>query len=66
MTKRYSFWYSEVQTFKGYFNAENEQEANEMLKLVNTGDISLDDLSGFQTKIKEYELIAEQAEWENN
>ena len=66
MTKRYSFWYSEVQTFKGYFNAENEQEANEMLKLLNTGDISLDDLSGFQTKIKEYELIAEQAEWENN
>jgi hypothetical protein len=66
MAKRYSFWYSEVQTYKGYFNAENEDEANEMLKLVNTGDISLEDLSGFQTKIKEYELIAEQAEWENN
>jgi hypothetical protein len=66
MTKRYSFWYSQVETFKGYFTAENQQEADEMLKLLNTGDISLDDLSGFQSKTKEYELIAEQAEWENN
>ena len=64
MTKRYSFWYSEVQTFKGYFNAENQQEADEMLKLLNDGDISLEDLSGFQTKTKEYELIAEPAELE--
>lgn len=64
MTKRYSFWYSEVQTHKGYFNAENEDEANEMLKLVNAGDISLEDLSGFMSKIKEYELITEPAEFE--
>jgi len=64
MAKKYSFWYSEVQTFKGYFNAENQQEADEMLKLVNNGDISLEDLSGFQTKTKEYELIAEPAELE--
>jgi hypothetical protein len=66
MAKKYSFWYSEVQTNKGYFVAENEQEANEMLKLVNDGDISLDDLSGFHSKSKEFELIAEPAEWVSN
>jgi hypothetical protein len=66
MAKKYSFWYSEVQTFKGYFVAENQQEADEMLKLVNAGDIGLDDLSGFHSKTKEYELIAEPAEWVSN
>jgi hypothetical protein len=66
MTKKYSFWYSEVQTFKGYFTAENQEQADEMLKLLNNGDIGLEDLSGFQTKAEEYELIAEPAELEEN
>lgn len=66
MAKKYSFWYSEVNTFKGYFVAEDENEANEMLKLVNNGDISLEDLSGFHSKSEEYELIAEPAEWVSN
>ena len=64
MTKRYSFWYSEVDTFKGYFNAENIEEADEMLKLLNNGDISLEDLSNFTNVSKDYELIAEPAELE--
>jgi hypothetical protein len=64
MTKRYSFWYSEVDTFKGYFNAENIEQADEMLKLLNNGDIGLEDLSNFTRVSKDYELIAEQAELE--
>jgi hypothetical protein len=64
MTKRYSFWYSQVETFKGYFTAENQEQADEMLKLLNDGDISLEDLNGFQASAKDYELIAEQAELE--
>jgi hypothetical protein len=64
MTKRYSFWYSQIETFKGYFTAENQEAADEMLKLLNDGDISLDDLENFLATAKDYELIAEQAELE--
>lgn len=63
-TKTYSFWYSEVFSHRGYFKADSIQEADEMLRLVNNGDISLNDLPAFKSKGVEYELVTEQAETE--
>jgi hypothetical protein len=61
-TKIYSFWYSEVFSHRGYFKADSIQEADEMLRLLNAGDIGLDDLPSFRSKGVEHELVAEQAE----
>lgn len=61
-TKIYSFWYSEVFSHRGYFKADSVQEADEMLRLINSGDISLEDLPSFKSKGVEYELVTEQAE----
>lgn len=65
-TKNYSFWYSEVFSHKGYFKADSIQEADEMLRLLNAGDIGLDDLPSFKRKGVEYELVSEQAEPEQS
>lgn len=65
-TKNYSFWYSEVFSHRGYFKADSIQEADEMLRLLNAGDIGLDDLPSFKSKGVEYELVTEQAEPEQS
>jgi hypothetical protein len=59
---KYSFWYSDIFTHKGYFTADSLQEADEMIRMVNAGEISLEDLTGFDSKVMNYELIAEPAE----
>jgi hypothetical protein len=65
MSNTYSFWYSEVFTHKGYFKADSLQEADEMLRMVNNGDIGLDDLPAFKNKPESNEIITEPAELED-
>lgn len=52
----YEFWYDETITYKGWFEAENAEQAQEMLDSVEAGDISFDDLPEFQSKDKNYTL----------
>jgi hypothetical protein len=57
--KKYSFWYSDVFTHRGYFTADSVQEADEMIRLLNGGEMSIDDLPGFKSEVHNYEFIAE-------
>ena len=59
MSKKYSFWYQEVKSFKGTFKADDSVAALEMLDMLVKGDIDLTDLAGFTSSEKEFELIAE-------
>lgn len=62
----YSIWYSETYTNKGYFTAENEEEAIKLLTKVNMGEIIMDELPNFAFKDKGYELELEPETVEDN
>lgn len=53
--KQYVFWYSETDTYKAYFEAENREQAESMLKNVFEGDGSLSDLPNFGATGKDYD-----------
>jgi hypothetical protein len=55
----FEIWYSETYTYKGWFQAENKEQAIEMLEAVEQGETLLDDLAGFGHKDKGYELDIE-------
>lgn len=51
----YTFWYSETATYKGYFTAENLEQAKELL--AKTGrEINAEDLPNWEQKLKEFEV----------
>lgn len=52
----YEFWYNEVETFKGYFEAETPEEAQELLGKVSQGLMDTTDLEGWDTRAKDYQL----------
>jgi hypothetical protein len=52
----FTFWYSETYTNKGWFTADNEDEARKLLEQVQDGELSPDDLPDFGFKDKGYEL----------
>ena len=51
--------YSETNTYKAWFQAENKEQAIEMLEAVEQGEAELDELAGFGQKDKGYELDLE-------
>ena len=55
MSVQVVFWYSEEIVYKGYFTAENEDQAKELLKKVDDCEISFDDLPEFFSKTKSFE-----------
>jgi hypothetical protein len=49
------FWYSEEIVNKAYFTADSEEQGRELLKQLEDGEISLDGLPNFFSKVKSYE-----------
>lgn len=54
--KLYSFWYTEAETFKGYFEAEDEAKARALLLRIQNGELDTTDLPEWNSRAKNYEL----------
>jgi hypothetical protein len=63
--KEFSFWYSETYTFKGWFQAESEEQARTFLARVEDGEWELEELLEFQKRGKGYELELDEGSLED-
>lgn len=52
----YSFWYTEQETFKGYFEAKDAEEARKLLGQLQDGEIDYTDIETWESKGKDYSL----------
>ena len=52
----YEIWYNEVETFKGYFEAETEEQALELIEKVRDGIIDYTDIEGWESYVADYSL----------
>jgi hypothetical protein len=52
----YTFWYSETNTYKAGFKAENFQQAQDLLSQVFDGETPIEDLPEFWSKGKDFEF----------
>ena len=50
------FWYSEEIVYKAFFTAESEEQAKSLMKQLEDGEITTDDLPDFYSKSKNYEV----------
>ena len=55
--KTYVVWFSETETYKMYFQAENLEHAKDLLDKVNAGDIDTMDLPEVDKNSKDYEIV---------
>jgi hypothetical protein len=55
----YEIWYDETYTYKGWFTADSEEHALELIGQVQDGEAEFDSLDDFQSKDKGYELQIE-------
>lgn len=55
----YEIWYDETYTYKAWFTADSEEQAKELLSLIQDGQAEFDSLDDFQSKDKGYELQIE-------
>lgn len=55
---KYEFWYEESYTYKGWFEADNLEHANELLDQIRDGELELEELPNSGSKDKNYEFIA--------
>jgi hypothetical protein len=53
---KYTFWFSETYTNKGWFDAESKEQAKDLLNKLELGEITFDDLEGWGYKDKGYDL----------
>jgi hypothetical protein len=53
----FEFWYDETNTYKAWITADTKEQALAMLSEVENGNISIEDLEGFQNSGKNYELL---------
>lgn len=53
---RYQVWYSETYTYKAWFDADNEEHAQDLLGEVYAGQVDIDDLPSADKSCKNYEL----------
>jgi hypothetical protein len=53
--KDFTFWYDETYIYKGGFQANSAEEAQELLEQVFSGEKDINDLPGFWNKDKGYE-----------
>lgn len=63
--KEFTFWYSETYTYKGWFVAESEEQARELLSEVQDGELDMSTLAKFGFKDKAYELEIDSASLED-
>lgn len=54
------FWYAEEIVNKAYFTAKSKEEGEELLRQLNDGEISIDDLPNFYSKNKNYEVTIDE------
>lgn len=52
----FTFWYSETYTYKTWFEADNEEHARELLRQVEDGELSVEELPQEGSKDKGYEM----------
>ena len=50
----FEFWYSETYDFKGWFTAETQEQADELLNQLELGEIEIGYLPNFASKDKGY------------
>lgn len=55
---KYEFWYEESYTYKGWFEADNLEHANELLDQIEDGELELEELPNSGSKDKSYEFHA--------
>lgn len=53
--KTYSIWFSEIDTYKMFFQAENLEEAQKLINKVSSGEIDTTDLPEMEKVGKKYE-----------
>lgn len=63
MSVQVMFWYSEEIVNKAWFVAESEEQGKELLKQLNEGEITTDDLPEFYCKNKSYEVTLDKPEF---
>lgn len=56
MAKQYTFWYDEIYTYKAWFEAKDDAEAQRLYDKVFMGEMDIEDLPGFGKKDKEYQV----------
>lgn len=54
--KEYTIWYSQTETFVGYFKATDKEEAIAKLKQLKAGEIDFDDIRDWFEKSKDWVL----------
>jgi putative SOS response-associated peptidase YedK len=52
----FEFWYDETYTFKAWFEAESQEEADALIEQVEEGELEITELPKFVNKDKGYEL----------
>lgn len=52
----FEFWYDETYTFKAWFEADSQEEADLLIEQVQEGELEIDELPKFVNKDKGYEL----------
>lgn len=62
MTKRYVAWASVTETIKYYFDAASQEEADQLVDQVNSGDIDLSELHYGNYSLKGVEVTSDYAE----
>ena len=53
----FEFWYDETNTYKAWITTDTKEEALALLSEVENGNLSVEDLPGFQNSNKNYELL---------
>jgi hypothetical protein len=64
--KTFEFWYDEVYTYKAWIEADSQEEADELINQVESGDLDINALPKFQNKDKGYTLTIGQLTEETN
>lgn len=63
MSVQVMFWYSEEIVNKAWFVAESEEQGKELLRQLDEGEITTDDLPEFYSKNKSYEVVLDKPEF---
>lgn len=57
------FWYAEEIVNKAYFTVESKEQGELLMKQLQDGEITTDDLPNFYSKVKNYEATIDEAQF---
>jgi len=57
------FWYAEEIVNKAYFTAESKEQGEYLMKQLQDGEITIDDLPNFYSKVKNYESTIDEPQF---